>query len=270
MTETAEPAVVEERRGHVLVLRMNRPEARNALNSALIRALGDALAAAETDPDTRAVVLTGTGDRAFFSGMDLRDFASGTAAAPDAPETGDGEPGDITGSPFMRLMRGEIGVPVVAAVNASAVAGGFELVLGCDLVVASSEARFGLPEVKRALFPGGDGILLGTRVPLAIALEITLTGDYIDAPRAFALGLVNRVVPPADVLDAAVELASRIAANGPLAIAATKELTRLAVTDVERAHARQRDWFPVVFQSEDALEGATAFVEKRDPVWKGR
>jgi enoyl-CoA hydratase len=269
MSERTEPVVVEERRGHVLVLRMNRPEARNALNSALIRALGDALAAAESDPDVRVVVITGTGDRAFCSGMDLRDFASGSAPAPDT-ESSDAAPVDISASPFMRLMRGEITVPVVAAVNASAVAGGFELVLGCDLVVASAEARFGLPEVKRALFPGGDGILLGTRIPLPIALEINLTGDYVDAARALALGLVNRVVPPADVLDTAIELAERIAANGPLAITATKELTRLAVTDVERAHERQREWFPVVFQSEDALEGATAFVEKRDPVWKGR
>lgn len=260
-TDTAEPVVVQERHGHVLVLRLNRPEARNALNGAMIRALGEAFAAAESDDDVRVVVLTGTGDRAFCSGMDLRDFAAG-----------DGPGGEESAAPgvFMRLMRGEITVPVIAAVNASAVAGGFEIVLGCDLVVASSEARFGLPEVKRALFPGGDGILLGTRIPLPIALEITLTGDYIDAERAFALGLVNQVVPADQVLDAALDLAAKIAANGPLAIKATKELTRLAVAGVERAHARQQEWFPVIFQSEDAKEGATAFVEKRDPVWKGR
>ena len=260
-TPTAEPVVVEERRGHVLVLRLNRPEARNALNGAMIRALGTAFAAAESDPDIRAVVLTGTGDRAFCSGMDLRDFADGDTPTSD-------EPSD-TGA-FMRLMRGQVTVPVIAAVNASAVAGGFEIVLGCDLVVASSEARFGLPEVKRALFPGGDGILLGTRIPLPIALEITLTGDYVDADRAYALGLVNRVVPPDQVLDAALDLAVRIAANGPLAIKATKELTRLAVSGVEQAHARQQEWYPVIFQSEDAKEGATAFVEKREPVWRGR
>jgi enoyl-CoA hydratase len=120
------------------------------------------------------------------------------------------------------------------------------------------------------LFPGGDGILLGTRIPLPIALEITLTGDYIDAERAYELGIVNRVVPPDQVLDAALDLATRIAANGPLAIKATKELTRLAVTSVEQAHARQQEWYPIIFQSEDAKEGATAFVEKREPVWRGR
>lgn len=266
-TPETEPVVVEERHGHVLVLRLNRPEARNALNGAMIRAVGEAVAAAERDGDTRVVVLTGTGDRAFCSGMDLRDFSAG-----EGP-TADGSPDDAPPSDpgaFMRLMRGEVAVPVIAAVNASAVAGGFEIVLGCDLVVASSEARFGLPEVKRALFPGGDGILLGTRIPLAIALEVTLTGDYIDAERAHALGLVNRVVAPERVLDTALELAAKIAANGPLAIRATKELTRLAVTSVDQAHARQSEWFPTIFGSEDATEGATAFVEKRDPVWKGR
>jgi enoyl-CoA hydratase len=167
-----EPAVVRETRDHVLILRINRPDARNALNGAVISALGGALAGAEADPDVRVVVLTGTGDRAFCSGMDLRDFAGGSAPAPEQAEAM---------AAFMRLMRGEVTVPVVAAVNASAVAGGFELMLGCDLAIASSTARFGLPEVKRGLFPGGDGILLGTRVPLAVALEITLTGDYVDA-----------------------------------------------------------------------------------------
>ncbi len=261
MREPGEPVVVEERHGSVLVLRLNRPEARNALNQAMIRAVGTAITAAEADPQTRVLVVTGTGDRAFCAGMDLRDFAAG----------GGPEPGDEAASgAFMRLMRGDVTLPVIAAVNAPAVAGGFEIVLGCDLVVASTTARFGLPEVKRALFAGGDGILLGTRVPLPVALEITLTGDLFDAERALALGLVNRVVPPGEVLPTALALAERIAANGPLGIAATKELVRLAVASVEQAHARQREWYPVVFQSEDAREGATAFVEKRDPVWRGR
>lgn len=256
-----EAVVVEERHGSVLVLRLNRPEARNALNQAMIRALGAAITAAEADPEVRVLVVTGTGDRAFCAGMDLRDFAAG----------GGPEPGDETaGGAFMRLMRGAVTLPVIAAVNAPAVAGGFEIVLGCDLVVASTTARFGLPEVKRALFAGGDGILLGTRIPLPVALEITLTGDPFDAERALALGLVNRVVAPDEVLPTALALAERIAANGPLGIAATKELVRLAVADVGAAHARQREWYPMVFQSEDAREGATAFVEKRDPVWRGR
>ena len=154
-------------------------------------------------------------------------------------------------------------MPLVGAANATAVAGGFELLLGCDIVVASSEARFGLPEVKRGLFPAGGGTAIGQRIPLAVALEMVLTGDLIDARRAYELGLVNHVVPPADVLDAALALAERIAANGPLGVAASKELVRLATTDPARAQERQAHWQTVVFASEDAQEGARAFVEKR-------
>lgn len=259
----AEPVLVREQRGAVLVLRMNRPDARNALNRALLTALGDALADAEADDATRAVVLTGTGDRAFCAGMDLRDFAEGNAPLPD-----EDQPEEM--SVFGRFMGGDYPLPVVGAANATAMAGGFEVLLACDLVVASEEAKFGLPEVKRALFPAGGGVFLGTRIPLAIALELTLIGDPIDAARAASLGLVNRVVPADQVLDTAIELAERVARNGPLAIQATKELVRLAVDDVDRARARQAEWQPRIFESEDAREGATAFVEKREPVWRGR
>ena len=252
--------LVLEQRGAVLVARLNRPEARNALSPTLIQALGRALIDSEQDQAVRAVVLTGTGDRAFCAGMDLRAFAEGGALG--------GDPEGMRG--FARFTQGEIGVPVVGAANATAVAGGFELLLGCDLVVASEAASFGVPEVKRGLFAAGGGVFVSTRIPLAVALELTLTGDPIDAGRAFSLGLVNQVVPPGDVLDAAVALAERIARNGPLALRATKELVRTASTDLERARALAADWQPKVFGSEDAKEGATAFIEKRDPVWKGR
>ena len=252
--------LVRERRGYVLVARLNRPEARNALTQALIEAIGAAMLDAEADPDVRVVVLTGTGDRAFCAGMDLRAFARGEQEPTD-PERREA---------FFRFLRGEVAVPVIGAANAAAVAGGFELLLGCDIVVASSEAKFGLPEVKRGLLPAGGGTMLGTRIPLAIALEIALTGDAIDAARARELGLVNVVVAPADVLTTAIGYAERIAANGPLAVAATKELVRLAVTDAARSAERLTEWQPVVFGSADAREGATAFVEKRAPVWRGR
>jgi len=258
-----EPVLVREQRGAVLVLRMNRPDARNALNGELMGALGSALAEAESDVGIGAVVLTGTGDRAFCSGMDLRSFAEG-GAAPSADE-------QEAMAVFGRFMStGEVAVPVVGAANATAVAGGFELLLACDVVVASDEAKFGLPEVKRALFAAGGGMFISNRIPLAVALELTMTGDTIDAERAVALGLVNQVVPADQVLDAAVAMAERIARNGPLALRATKELVRMAVTDPVKAREKQAEWVPKVFGSEDAKEGATAFIEKRDPVWTGR
>lgn len=256
-----EPVLVRERRGAVLVLRLNRPEARNSLTPQLIGELGLGLLAAEEDPEIRCVVLTGTGDRAFCAGMDLRGFAEGATPSED-----DQRGGEV----FGRFVRGDVGVPVVGAAQATAVAGGFELLLGCDVVVASADARFGLPEVKRGLFAAGGGVFLGQRIPLAVALELTLTGDPVDAERALALGLVNQVVPHEQVLDAAVALAERIAANGPLAVQATKELVRTAATDSEGTWRRQAEWQPKVFGSEDAKEGATAFVEKREPVWQGR
>jgi enoyl-CoA hydratase/carnithine racemase len=253
--------LVRERQDNVLVARLNRPEARNALNPSLMQAIGAAMIEGESDPDIRAIVLTGTGDRSFCAGMDLRSFASG-----DAKGLGDSD----EASAFHRLMNGEVTVPLIGAANASALAGGFELLLGCDLIVASSEAKFGLPEVKRGLFPGGNGTLLGQRLPLGIALELTLTGDSITAERAYELGLLNAVAAPDEVLTTAVALAQRIAANGPLAVSAVKELVRLAVTDAEQAAARRAEWQQKVFTSEDAKEGATAFVEKRAPVWRGR
>ena len=254
-----DPVLVREPRGNVLVLRLNRPEARNALSAALVSELGLAFEHAEQDPETRCVVLTGTGDRAFCAGMDLADFASGAA--------GDFDPAGAAA--FGRFMAGGLTLPVVGAAQATAVAGGFELLLACDMVVASDQARFGLPEVKRGLFPAGGGVFLGTRVPLAIALELTLTGDPVDASRAAALGLVNEVVPAGEVLDAATRLAARIARNGPLALRATKQMVRLAVADYAAAQALQDDWQPKIFGSNDAREGATAFIEKRDPVWTG-
>jgi len=256
-----EPVVVTERVRHTLVARLNRPEARNALNPAMMEALGKIVLEVEGDVDIRALVLTGTGDRAFCGGMDLRAFAEGeTMAAPD-PEAM---------KAFYRLLDGQVSVPVIGAAQATAVAGGFELLLGCDLIVVSSEAKLGLPEVKRGLFPAGGGVLLATRLPLSIAMEISLTGDPMTPERLRDLGLINAVVAPDAVLDTALAYADRIAANGPLGVAAAKELVRLGVFDAAATLKRRGELQASVFSSEDAREGATAFVEKRDPVWKGR
>jgi enoyl-CoA hydratase len=262
MSDTdTEPVLVREQRGAVLVLRLNRPEARNALNPELMGQLGIGLRDAESDPGIRAVVITGTGDRAFCAGMDLRAFAEG-GISPN-PDQAEGM------AHFGRFTSGEIAVPIVGAAQATAVAGGFEVLLGCDVVVASASAQLGVPEVKRSLFAAGGGVFLASRIPLAVALELTLTGDNIDAQRAYELGLVNRVVPAEQVLDEAIALAERIARNGPLALAATKELVRLSAVDMAKAQARASEWAPKVFGSNDAKEGATAFIEKRDPVWTG-
>jgi enoyl-CoA hydratase/carnithine racemase len=252
--------VERERRGPIQILRINRPEARNALNAEVIAGIGFGVREADADDTVRATVITGTGDRAFCAGMDLRGFAEGNRG---------GDPDG--GAAYGAFIRNGAAKPVVGAANATAVAGGFELLLACDMVVASDQARFGLPEVKRALFPAGGGVQLGRRIPIAVALELGLTGDTIDAERAFALGLVNRVVPPERVLDEAVALAELVAANGPLAVRVTKELMKLALdTSREEAFRRQDEVQASVFGSEDAQEGARAFIEKRAPEWRGR
>jgi enoyl-CoA hydratase len=254
----SEEELVVERNDAVVVARLNRPDARNALTPSLLAALGATATDAEADADVRVLVVTGTGDRAFCAGMDLRAFSDGTSFDAGAMNA------------YNRLIGGELSIPVIGAANATAVGGGLELLLGCDVIVASEDARFGFPEVKRGLFPAGGGTYIGTRIPLAIALEMTLTGDQIDAARAYELGLVNAVVAADDVLMVALGFAHRIAENAPLSLAAIKELVRLGVSDTAQWKQRLGTWQEKVFASEDAKEGAAAFVERRPPVWRGR
>jgi len=244
--------VLFESHGPTALIRLNRPEVRNAVNLNLTSALRAALARFEGDPALRVAVLTGAG-RFFCAGMDLGAFADGERPGLDDP---DGFAG------FVRAARTK---PVIAAVNGGAVAGGFEIVLACDMVVAEEGAIFALPEVKRGLFAAGGGALrLPRRLPPAIAVEMLLTGDAIGADRAAALGLVNSVVPGPDLIPAALALAARVAGNAPLAL----RLTRAVAQGAEDWAASDAAWAQIE-GSADALEGSRAFKEKRLPVWTG-
>lgn len=223
-----------------------------------IGGIGRALTDAETDDGVRAVILTGAGELAFSSGMDLKAFAEGGSRQPDGPG--------------MEVFQTRCyPKPLIAAVNGSAIGGGFEITMACDIVIAADHALFGVPEVKRGLVGAGCSTRLSARVPPAIALEMTLTGDPITAERAYALGLVNEVVPGAEVLPRALAMAERIAANGPLALAVTKQLIfdEAGMHDAAEWAAIRAKAAPV-FASADAKEGATAFAEKRPPVFTGR
>jgi enoyl-CoA hydratase len=246
-------SVLIENRDGALLLTINRPEAGNALNPAVGQGFVDALSDAATDPGVRSIIVTGAGDRVFCAGMDLKAFAAGE----DMAAVGEG-----------LALLADCPKPVIAAVNGSAVAGGLEVMMRADLVVAAEHAKFGIPEVKRGLVAAGGGTRLPTRIPLQVALEMGLTGETISAQRALELGLINRVVPAADVLSTALALAALINANGPLAVQATKRLMREEIGLGNPDHVREV--VAPVFASDDAREGATAFAEKRTPNWKGR
>lgn len=245
--------VLSELTNNVLVITLNRPEAGNALNGALSEGLSNALTEAAQNDDVRTIVVTGAGEKIFCAGMDLKAFAAGE----DIAKIGMG---------FAALRNCK--KPLIAAVNGHALAGGFEVVMMCDLVVAVDSARFGIPEVKRGLFAAGGGVRLPARIPLAVALEMGLTGDPIDAARAKELGLINQVVPAAELRDAALALAARVSANGPLAVQATKQLMLDEIGNGNPSLMGELQ--KKVFTSEDAKEGATAFAQKRAPEWKGR
>jgi enoyl-CoA hydratase len=242
----------------IAVLTINRPEARNAVNGEVARGIAAAVDEFDARPDVRVIVLTGAGE-VFCAGMDLKGFLAG-----DAPV--------VAGRGFGGLTERPPDKPVIAAVEGYALAGGFELVLSCDLVVAAQTAKFGLPEVRRGLVAGAGGLLrLPRRIPYHLAMEVALTGDRIPAPQLHRAGLINRLVPAGQALAVATELARRLSRNAPLALAATK---RVVVESADwpsaEEFARQNEITAPVFGSADAREGAAAFAEKRPPAWRGQ
>lgn len=266
MTSTENrPAVRTERRDHVLLITLDRPEARNAVNGEVSTLLGNALHEADTDPEIRVVVITGAGERSFCAGADLKAISRGE----------DIFPAENRQWGFAGMMQQYVSVPVIAAVNGTALGGGCEIALACDLVVAADHSVFGLPEVRRGLIAAAGGAFrLPAQLPHRVAMEMMLTGEPITAGRALDLHLINHVVPADRLLDTALELAGTIAANAPLAVQGTKRVA-LGITDGGRP-AEVDQWkvndteMITVMTSEDAAEGPRAFAEKRAPVWKAR
>ncbi|OBH12789.1 crotonase/enoyl-CoA hydratase family protein [Mycobacterium sp. E1747] len=263
---TAEsPAALTEQRGNVLIVTINRPEARNAVNGAVSAAVGDALQAAQHDPEVRAVVITGAGDKSFCAGADLKAIGRGeNLMHPVHPEWG-----------FAGYVRHYIDKPTIAAVNGTALGGGSELVLASDLVVADERALLGLPEVKRGLIAGAGGVFrLVEQLPRKVAMQLIVTGDPISATDAERWGLVNEVVPDGTCLEAALALAERITANAPLSVWASKRVAHGVddgvITREEADWDRTEAEFGTLLSSEDAKEGPLAFAEKRPAIWKAR
>ncbi len=241
----------------IAVLSINRPGQRNAVNEAVARSVAAAFDELDPRPDVRAFVLTGAGGT-FSAGMDLKGFLAG-----ENPQAGGRGFGGITARPPAK--------PIIAAVEGYALAGGFEIALACDLIVAGDDAVFGLPEVTRGLIAGAGGLFrLPGRVPYHLAMEIALTGDHVPARRLHEAGLVNRLVPPGHAVPEARALAARIARNAPLAVAASKRImVESADWPAQEMFTRQDEIARPVFLSEDAMEGAAAFAEKRSAVWRG-
>ncbi|WP_158890568.1 crotonase/enoyl-CoA hydratase family protein [Amycolatopsis anabasis] len=244
--------------GCALLITIDRPQARNAVNAAVATGLSAAVDQLEADPALRAGVLTGA-EGTFSAGMDLK-----AALAGESP--------NVPGRGFGGLARAETAKPLIAAVEGWAMGGGFELALGCDLIVAAEDAKFGLPEVKRGLVAAGGGaIRLPKRIPYHLAMELLLTGEPITGARAARLGLVNRLVPAGEAASAALRLADQLAANAPLALGAVKKIVRAAEgTPESAAFAAQERELAGLMGSRDVREGMRAFAERRDPVWRGK
>ena len=261
------PVVLTEQRGNVLVITINRPEVRNAVNIEVWQRIGRALVHADGNPEVRAVILTGAGDKAFCAGADLKALSRGEQITPT-------DPTEVAWG-FAGYVQHRISKPTIAAVNGPALGGGTELTLASDLAIAADNAVFGLPEVTRGIIAAAGGLIrLSQQVPTKVAMEMILTGTPITAQRALELGLVNAVVPQSEVLDAAIALAERICANAPLAVQASKRIAMGIrdgiVASEDEAWSLNESETGQLMLTEDAHEGPLAFTEKRAPVWQGR
>lgn len=254
----SEMSVLTERRDGVLLVTLNRPDQRNAINAAVAEGIAAAIDELDGTPELQVGILTGAG-KGFSAGMDLKAFVQG-----ERPYASDRGFAGIVQRPALK--------PLIAAIEGFAVAGGFEIALACDLIVAARDARFGIPEVKRGLVAAGGALLrLPRRIPYHLAMELALTGDFVGAERAYEMGLVNRLAEPGEAVATAVGLAGQIAVNGPLALRASKRIVvESADWPLAEQWERQGQIAGPVMASEDAREGSVAFAEKRAPVWHGR
>ncbi|MDF3338522.1 crotonase/enoyl-CoA hydratase family protein [Mycolicibacterium septicum] len=266
MTDTdTQPGALVEKRGNVLLITINRPEARNAINGSVSVAVGDALEQAQNDPEIRAVVITGSGDKSFCAGADLKAISRGeNLFHPEHPEYG-----------FAGYVSHFIDKPTIAAVNGTALGGGTELALASDLIVAEESAKFGLPEVKRGLIAGAGGVFrIAEQLPRKVANELLFTGEPMSSADALRWGLINQVVPDGTVVDAALKLAERITGNAPLAVQASKRVAygvdEGVITGDKDGWKRTNREFSTLLKTEDAMEGPLAFAQKREPVWKAK
>lgn len=248
------------KKGHVAIITMNRPEARNAINGEMAATMEAALDQMESDPEVWVGILTAVG-KAFCAGADLKEISAGNGSALSTKKGG-----------FAGIARRERTKPLIAAITGSALAGGTEIALSCDMIIAADDTNFGLPEVKRSLVAGAGGLFrLPRQIGKAVALEAILTGDPLSSQRAYELGMVNKVVPEAEVMAEAEKLAARITANAPLAVAASRAvaISATAKTD-EELWKDSGVAFASIINTEDYKEGPKAFIEKRAPVWKGK
>tara|TARA_A100001015_G_scaffold28974_1_gene32219 strand:+ start:1075 stop:1842 length:768 start_codon:yes stop_codon:yes gene_type:complete len=254
----SEPAVLTEVADGVMIITINRPQKKNAVNKDVAMGIAAALDALDADDNTHVVILTGAGGT-FCSGMDLKAFVTG-------------ETPYVEGRGFAGMVQRSTDKPLIAAVEGYALAGGCELAITCDLIVAADNSKFGIPEVKRGLAAAAGGLVrLPRQISSRVAMEMALTGDFVDADRALSLGLINQIAPAGEALAQAKALAAKIAENGPLAVKRSKQVIKESIDwSQDDMFDKQQVIVNPVFSSEDAIEGATAFKEKRKPNWKGR